>query len=182
MEKESEDSTDVKTPEESAKEILEKAELEKAEHGKLLGLTPEEYIQMIRETRNEAKDRRLKLKELTEKLSAYEKRETEEREKKLKESGELQTLLDEKDKLINEYKPKVEEFEKYIDKKKRAVKSELEAAGVWSESLSKLSLIDLENIAEKFKTKTPTDNSKGFKNNNGYEKTPEEKMAGIYKQ
>lgn len=178
MEKESDDSTVEKTPEEL---IIEKAETEKAEHGKLLGLTPEEYIQMIRETRNEAKDRRIKLKEVTEKLTAYEQREQEEKEKKLKESGKLQELLEEKDRLINEYKPKVEEFEKYINNKKKAVKSELETAGVWSESLSKLSLTDLENIAEKFKTKTPTDSSKGFKNNVNYEKTPEEKMAGIYK-
>ncbi|MBK9404779.1 MAG: hypothetical protein IPN57_09635 [Ignavibacteria bacterium] len=43
-------------------------------------------------------------------------------------------------------------------------------------------LTELEAIAEKFKTKTPTDSSRNFVNNGkGYEKTPEEKMAGIYK-
>jgi intein/homing endonuclease len=37
-------------------------------------------------------------------------------------------------------------------------------------------------IAEKFKTKTPTDRLRNFSSNEkGYEKTPEEKMAGIYK-
>lgn len=187
MENGSEDSAG-KTPEELAAEKAN-AEAKSAEEtknaeeqSKLLGLTPEEYIQMIRETRAEAKEKRLRLKEVTEKLSAYEKAELAAKEKELKEKGKYKELLDAKDKLISEYEPKVKEFEEYISNKKNAVKKDLETAGVWTESLNKLPLTELEAIAEKFKTKTPTDSSRNFSSNgNGYEKTPEEKMAGIYK-
>lgn len=184
MEKESEDSKDVKTPEELATEQAKAdAEAKHAEeHSKLLGLTPEEYIQMIRETRAEAKEKRLKLKEATEKLSAYEKAEADAKEKDMKEKGKYKELIEAKDKLISEYEPKVKEFEEYINKKKDAVKKDLETAGVWTESFNKLPLTELEAIAEKFKTKTPTDRLRNFSSNEkGYEKTPEEKMAGIYK-
>lgn len=184
MENGSEDSNENKTPEElSAEKAKADAEAKHAEEqSKLLGLSPEEYIQMIRETRAEAKEKRLKLKEATEKLSAYEKAEADAKEKDLKQKGKYDEIISAKDKLISEYEPKVKEFEEYINKKKQAVKKDLETAGVWTESLNKLPLTELEAIAEKFKTKTPTDSSRNFVNNGkGYEKTPEEKMAGIYK-
>ena len=92
MEKESEDSNENKTPEElSAEKAKADAEAKHAEEqSKLLGLTPEEYIQMIRETRAEAKEKRLKLKEATEKLSAYEKAEADAKEKDLKQKGKYE--------------------------------------------------------------------------------------------
>ena len=186
-----------KTPDELAAETAQQEAEQKAqaeaeaklneEKSKLLNLEKDELYKIIQETRSEAKERRLKEKELTEKLSEFEKKQEEANQKDLKSKGKHEEIIAELNKKLSELEPAAKEHREYVDKRKETLKLSLEEKGIWIESFTTLNLSALEELDNKSKPKTPTDSGKNFHskaNTNGNENlTPEEKMVsgGIYK-
>lgn len=139
----------------------------------------------LAKTRVEAKERRLKIKELEEKLSVFEAEKEAERLKEMKAKGKYEELISELQKKLNEYEPLAVKFIDYEKNKKEAIKKSLEDKELWTESFNKLDLAELEALTEKLIKKTPpanpTDTSSKFGNNNqNDERDPYEKLAGIY--
>ena len=120
----------------------------------LEGKTADELIDIIRETRNEAKNRRLKEKELTDKLTEFEtKFADEEQKKKIAEGKKDEVILDLTEKLKQkdkEYQPVIDKAKKYdeYDTTKRAKIKEV-LANDWMPSFDNLPLIELEELASK---------------------------------
>lgn len=125
-----------------------KIELE-AQKKSLEGKSADELIEIIRETRNEAKERRLKEKELSDKLSAFE-------SEKDKAAQEKKIAEGKKDEVINEltdkmkiFEAKAKQFDEYDKSKRDLLKKEI-GDDNWLGSFDNLSLIDLEKLAIKF--------------------------------
>ena len=182
--------TETKTAGQLEAEKLEKEIADR--HEKLKSLSEEEKVKEILNLRQESKERRLKEKELSERLTAYEAEKEAEKQKDLRAKGkheeiiaELNKKLTEREKEMNALKPLAEKYTEYNTVKKATIKKSLEDKSVWMDSFDKLDLQELEALAEKFHTpqKTGTDTSKNFtpSPNGKDERTPEEKMAGIYK-
>ena len=176
--------TETKTAGQLEAEKLEKEIADR--HEKLKSLSEEEKVKEILNLRQESKERRLKEKELSERLSEFEKKQAEEIEKDKKAKGKHEEIIDELKKELASLKPLAEKYTEYNTVKKATIKKSLEDKSVWMDSFDKLDLQELEALAEKFHTpqKTGTDTSKNFtpSPNGKDERTPEEKMAGsLYK-
>lgn len=137
----------------------------------LEGKSVAELLDIIKTTRNEAKERRLSEKELKDKLTQLEaKLSDDEQAKKIAEGkkdeviAELQQKLKTKD---DEYKPYIDKATKYdeYDSSKRTQLKEI-LKDNWLSSFDNMPLIDLETLASKlsFGVKLPdTDNGKNKK-------------------
>jgi DNA repair exonuclease SbcCD ATPase subunit len=181
---------DNQTPEEleaiakqeaEAKEIEAKQQAE-TEKAKLLEQSKEDIYSELQKTRSEAKERRLKEKELSEKLLEYEKKEALEKEKELKAKGKFEDILTEYKTKLEKVEPLANEYMEYLTAKKEVIKKSLEEKGLWVESFNGLKLSELEGIDNKFKensSKVSTDSSNSFVNKNGKDtREPWEKMMG----
>ncbi len=182
--KETPNEAETKTAEQLEAERLEKEIADR--HEKLKSLSDEEKLKEILALRNEAKERRLKEKELSDKLAEFEKKQAEEVEKDKKAKGKHEEIIADLKKELESLKPLAEKYTEYNKVKKAAIKKSLEEKEVWMDSFNKLELTELEALAEKFNsTATPkTDTSKNFapSGNGKDERTAEEKMAdSIYK-
>ena len=185
-------STENLTPEELAAQQLEAEKTAKAEaeakekeekdkHEKLKSLSEEEKLKEILDLRSEAKQRRLKEKELSDRLADFEKKQADEIEKDKKAKGKYDEIIADYKKKLEEYEPLATKHKEYVEKKKAILQKSLEEKKVWKESFAKLDLEDLEDIADAFKKdsdKSPTDSSNKFTaNKNGKDdREPWEKM------
>lgn len=149
----------------------------------------EELITIIKETRSEAKQRRLAEKSLAEKIESLQKEIDEAKEAKMKEEGNkdgliktLEEKLNSRNSEFEKAKSKAEQFEQYETAKRKAIKKQF--GEKWKESFSKFTLDELEELAEDIikESKVPTDSSNSFYRKNGKDKSTEEKLMGIYKQ
>jgi hypothetical protein len=151
-------------------EEVKTAEPEKKESG-LENLNPSELIEIIKETRSEAKTRRLKEKELSEKLAEYENKFTlEEQNKKIAEGkkdeviSELMEKLKSKEKEYEPFVEKAKRYDEYDSSKRTKIKSVL--GDNWLTSFETLPLSDLEELASKLNNDlrlVDSDNGKGAK-------------------
>ena len=136
--------------EKKAAEAKAKEELE-AQKKSLEGKSADELIDIIRQTRSEAKDRRLKERELEEELQKMKDAQKAKEEAKLKEDGKLKELIEAKEKELSNfqsevttYKTKAEEFEQFKQSKIDDAKKKL--GDKWDEDYSKLSLTALDKL------------------------------------
>ena len=120
----------------------------------LEGKSADELIEIIRETRKEAKERRLKEKEVSEKLSQLEaKIGEEEQNKKIAEGKKDEVILELQQKLKlkdDEYKPVIEKatkYDEYDSAKRDELKESLQDS--WMTSFDTMPLIELEKLASK---------------------------------
>lgn len=185
---------DNKTPEELAAE-QEAQQLAKAKadaeaealevKAKLLEKSKEDIYEELQKTRSEAKERRLKEKELSEKLAEYEKAKADEIEKDKKAKGKFEELLAEYKQKLDKAEPLANKFIEYAENKRKTIKDSLMEKDLWIESFSNIELTELETLAAKLlqNSKTvPTDDSKNFTKNNGKDtRDPAEKLMSIYK-
>lgn len=135
--------------------MSDEAKAVEAEKSTLEGKSADELIEIIRETRKEAKDRRLKVTELSDKLSGLEaKINEEEQNKKIAEGKKDEVILELQQKLKlkdDEYKPFIEKATKYdeYDSSKRGKLKEALSDG-WLSSFETMPLIELEELASRF--------------------------------
>ena len=135
---------------------LEEAKKKEAEasKSKLKELSTDELIDIIHDVRQEAKQRRLKEKELNEKLEAIEaEKSQQEQDKKIAEGKKDEVILELQEKL----KKKDEEFKPFVDKaklhddydssKRNAIKEVL--SDNWLASFENMPLAELEQLASK---------------------------------
>jgi len=135
---------------------LEEAKKKEAEasKSKLKELSTDELIDIIHDVRQEAKQRRLKEKELNEKLEAIEaEKSKQEQDKKIAEGKKDEVILELQEKL----KKKDEEFKPFVDKaklhddydssKRNAIKEVL--SDNWLASFENMPLAELEQLASK---------------------------------
>ena len=134
-------------------EAQKKEQLE-AEKKSLEGKSTDELLEIIRETRNEAKQRRLKEKELNDKLAAFEaEKEQEAQQKKIAEGKKDEVILELQQKIKakeEEYSPfieKAKKFDEYDSSKRNKIKSTL--GDGWLTSFDNMPLNDLEELAVK---------------------------------
>lgn len=147
-----------------------KDEIQDEKHSDLENLDAKELIAIIKETRSEAKTRRIKGNELEAELDKYKAIEQKAKDDDLKKKGEYETLLTNKDAEIDKYKPKAEEWDAYISNKREDIKKEL--GENWDDDYDSLNLSALEKLSAKLTktttTKTTVDNpnntSKEFEN------------------
>lgn len=117
-------------------------------------LSTDELVSIIKETRNEAKQRRLENKELSDKIASFEsKLAEEETQKKLAEGKKDEVIMELTEKLKNkekEFEPFIEKAKKYdeYDKAKRDSLKEV-LKDNWMESFNTMPLMDVEKIASK---------------------------------
>lgn len=140
-----------------------------AEKNALEGKSASELIDIIRETRTEAKDRRLKAKELEEKLSAIEaERQKQEQDKKIEQGKlsevveELKNKLAEKDKEFEPVKQKAEKYDEYDKSKRETLKGTL--GNKWLNSFETMPLLDLETLASHLTSSVKLPDSDNGKN------------------
>jgi hypothetical protein len=142
-----------------------KAKEETDRHEKLTSLSDEEKVNEILALRSEAKERRLKEKEISEKLSEFEKKQADEIEKDKKAKGKYDEIITDLKKKLEEFEPLANKYKEYDETKRQKIKESLTEKELWIESFAKLDLSELEALDEKFsKTpkKVPTDDSKNF--------------------
>ena len=139
--------------EKKAAEVAKKKE-EDSSQSKLKELSADELIDIIHETRKEAKERRLKEKELSEKLSTLEaKIGEEEQNKKIAEGKKDEVILELQQKLKtkdDEYKPfidKASKYDEYDSSKRTKLKETLKDN--WLPSFENMPLIELEELASR---------------------------------
>jgi hypothetical protein len=138
----------------------------------LSDLSTEELVKIIKETRSEAKERRLREKELNDKITEFEtKFETEAQNKKIAEGKkdevilELQEKLKLKDKEFEPLKEKATKFDEYDATKRNKIKSIL--GDGWLSSFDTMPLVELEELASKLNSNVKlldTDNGSNKKN------------------
>jgi len=133
-----------------AKETSEEVKESKSLEGK----TATELIDIIRETRTEAKERRLKNKELEERLNSIETdKQKAETEKKIAEGkkdeviADLQKKIEDQTKDFEPIKEKAKKYDDYDAAKRADLKSKLGES--WMESFNTMALIELEKLATK---------------------------------
>ena len=134
-------------------------------------LSTEELVKIIKETRSEAKERRLKEKELNDKILEFESKfETEAQNKKIAEGKkdevilELQEKLKSKDKEFEPLKEKATKFDEYDMTKRNKIKEVL--GDGWLNSFNTMPLVELEELASKLNSNIKlldTDNGAGKK-------------------
>jgi hypothetical protein len=111
-------------------------------------LSVPELIDIIRETRSEAKQRRLKEKELSDRLEATETEKTKsEQDKKLAE-GKKDEVITDLTKQLEAVKTKASEWDKYNETKRAQIKEQLKDN--WMDSFGLIPLSELEILASKF--------------------------------
>lgn len=117
-------------------------------------LSTDELVKIIKETRTEAKERRLKEKELSEKIAEFESKiSQEEQNKKLAEGKKDEVILELQEKLKSkekEFEPFVEKAKKYDDydnTKRTKIKGVL--GDNWLSSFDNMPLSELEELASK---------------------------------
>lgn len=146
-------------------EELKSAEAAKQE---LKDLSVPELIDIIKETRSEAKQRRLREKELADRLEAIEAEKAKsEQEKKLAEGKKDEVIID-LTKQLEDIKSKASQWDEYNKTKRTQLKDLLKDN--WMESFETLPLNDLENLASKFSkdaTLLDTDNGNNKKKQPG---------------
>ena len=132
------------------KEVVETTEVKNSLDGK----TSDQLIDIIRETRNEAKNRRLKEKELTDKITELEAKVTQTDQDKLLAEGKkdelietLKTQLKSKDDEYKPFKEKATKYDEYDKTKREKIKEILDKD--WMPSFDNLPLIELEELASK---------------------------------
>ena len=135
-------------------------------------LSTEELVKIIKETRSEAKERRLREKELSDKILEFESKfETEAQNKKIAEGKkdevilELQEKLKSKDKEFEPLKEKATKFDEYDLTKRNKIKEVL--GDSWLNSFNTMPLVELEELASKLNSNVKlldTDNGSGKKN------------------
>ena len=107
----------------------------------LKDLSTDELVDIIRQTRKEAKDHRLKARDLADKLEQTDSEKRKGLEDKMKADGEIQKLLEQRDKELESMKPKAEAFEHLrmaeIEDAKRILGDD------WDEEYSNLSITAL---------------------------------------
>lgn len=142
------------TDEEIKQAELEKQKSAEAEKKSLEGKSATELIDIIRETRTEAKERRLKNKELEERLNLIETdKQKAETEKKIAEGkkdeviAELQKKITDQEKDFEPVKEKAKKYDDYDAAKRADLKSKLGES--WMDSFNMMSLIELEKLATK---------------------------------
>ena len=120
----------------------------------LEGKSSDELIDIIRETRNEAKNRRLKEKELADKITELEAKVTQTDQDKLLAEGKkdelietLKTQLKSKDDEYKPFKEKASKYDEYDAAKRTKIKEIL--SDDWMPSFDNLPLIELEELASK---------------------------------
>lgn len=119
-----------------------------AEKNKLDDLSVPELIDIIKETRSEAKQRRLKERELQEKLEAIESEKTkQEQDKKLAEGKKDEVIID-LTKQLEDVKKKASQWDEYNSVKRGQLKDQLKDN--WLESFEIMPLSELEILASKF--------------------------------
>lgn len=127
----------------------EKKAAEAAEGLTLNELSPSELIEIIRQTRSEAKEKRLLNKELSERIAEIDKAKSLEEQKKLEEEGKFKELLTAKEKEIETLnqtlKPKADEYDKFRQEEIEAIKKVL--GDKWDDEFSNLSLPALRKMA-----------------------------------
>lgn len=156
----------------AAKEAADAAKkLEDSSKSKLKELSTDELIDIIHDTRNEAKQRRLKEKELNERLEAIEaEKSTQEQAKLIAEGKKDEVILDLQQKLKKkdeDFKPFIDKAQKYddYDSSKRGKLKEV-LTNDWLESFNSMPLIELEELASKLNSNVKlldTDDGKGKK-------------------
>lgn len=134
-------------------------------------LSTEELVKIIKETRSEAKERRLREKELNDKILEFESKfETEAQNKKIAEGKkdevilELQEKLKSKDKEFEPLKEKAIKFDEYDLTKRNKIKEVL--GDSWLNSFNTMPLVELEELASKLNSNVKlldTDNGSGKK-------------------
>jgi alanyl-tRNA synthetase len=121
---------------------------QKESDNKLESLDASELVKIIKETRSEAAQRRIKEKELETKLNELtSQKEKEETEKKIAE-GKKDEVITDLTRQLASYKSKADQFDSYDKSKREKIKTEL--AENWIDSFETLPLNDLELLATKF--------------------------------
>lgn len=112
-------------------------------------LSPSELIEIIRQTRSEAKEKRLLNKELSDKLAKIDQDKALEEQKKLADEGKFKELLTAKEKEIETLnqtlKPKADEYDKFRQDEIEQIKKVL--GDKWDDDFEKLSLPALRKMA-----------------------------------
>ena len=146
----------------------EKQKQQEAEKKALEGKTATELIEIIRETRSEAKERRLKTKELEDRLKTIEdEKQKQEQDKKLAE-GKKDEVIQDLQKKYDEAAKKATQWEDYNKKKREKIKEGMKDN--WLDSFELIPLDELEKLASKFEINSSlldSDNGKGKKLNAG---------------
>lgn len=129
--------------------MSEKAETVETEKKDALSeLSTDELIGIIKETRNEAKQRRLKEKELQDRLDSIESEKNKaEQDKKIAEGKKDEVILD-LTKQLDEIKKKASQWDEYNTTKRGQLKDQLKDN--WLDSFDLLPLSELEILASKF--------------------------------
>ena len=161
-------------------------ELAKEKEGLTLNeLSPSELIEIIRQTRSEAKEKRLLNKELSERIAEIDKAKALEEQKKLEEEGKFKELLTAKEQEIENLnktlKPKAEEYDKFRQDEIEQVKKIL--GDKWDDEFSNLSLPALRKMAVTL-SKKPEPNLDGGSNGangGGKELTADQKREAYEK-
>ena len=134
-----------------------------------------ELIDMIRELRGEAKDRRLKAKELEDKLNEFQvQKQKEEQDKKLAEGKKDEVIID-LTKQLEEANKIVKSHKDYENAKRSSIKDLMKDD--WLESFNLIPLSDLEKIASKY----DKDNHFFSSDNGGGKKKQPGKLEGLRK-
>jgi DNA gyrase/topoisomerase IV subunit A len=148
-------------------------------------LSPSELIEIIRQTRSEAKEKRLLNKELSERIAEIDKAKLLEEQKKLEEEGKFKELLTAKEieieNLNKTLKPKAEEYDKFRQEEIEQVKKIL--GDKWDDEFSNLSLPALRKMAVTL-SKKPEPNLDGGSNGangGGKELTADQKREAYEK-
>lgn len=141
---------------------------QKESDNKLESLDAAELVKIIKETRSEAAQRRIKEKELEAKLSELtSQKEKEETDKKLAEGKKDEVITDLKNQLES-YKSKADKFDSYDKSKREQIKTNL-GDEYWLPSFDAMPLNELEQLATKFnkgETVPDTDSGNNKKKNN----------------
>ena len=143
-------------------EAQQKKEQLEAERKSLEGKSTQELLNMIFETRGEARDRRLETKKLQEEIEKFKSKQTKEEEDKMKQQGELQKLLELKEQELASLKPKADEFERLRTSEIEEAKKTL--GDKWDEEYSNLSLVALRKMVSVLSAKAADPNLDNGKN------------------
>ena len=123
---------------------------EKDKGSELDSLSPKELVDIIRQTRKEAGAYRIELKGLKEKQQEFDTQKRKQEDDKLKEEGEYQKLLAERDKELEALKPKASAFEQLRLAEIEDAKTQL--GNKWDEEYSNLSISALRKTVSLLKT------------------------------
>jgi len=128
------------------KEVVETTQDNGNQKSELTKLAQDELVDIIRQTRTEAKNYRLELKSLKEKQQEFDTQKRKEEEDKLKAEGEYQKLLAERERELEAIKPKADAFEKLRLAEIDETKTELTKLDKWDEEYSNLSIPALRKL------------------------------------